>query len=223
MSESEEMYLLTVAMLVEAGTEDPIPVSRLAQELAIQPVSANQMIRKLEASGLVLYTPYKGVALTQKGEQRALHILRHRRLWEVFLVENLKMTPMEANELACRLEHILPPEVAERLAEYLGYPSVSPQGKYIPDQSARDIPPRDILLSQMSVGQRSRVVEINTDVAARAFLNGEGIQSGAAITVLGIGNAGAFLVDVDGRSVYLEQGLAQKIRVKIPDPCPVDL
>jgi DtxR family Mn-dependent transcriptional regulator len=221
MSESEEMYLLTVAMLVEAGAEDPIPVSRLAQELAIQPVSANQMIRKLEASGMVLYTPYKGVTLTQKGERRALHILRHRRLWEVFLVEDLKMTPGEANELACRLEHILPPEVAERLAGYLGYPTVSPQGKVIPDQTARDIPPRDVLLSQLSVGQRSQVLEVNTDVAARTFLAGEGIQSGAVITVLGIGNAGAILVDVDGRSVYLEQGLAQKIRVKIPDPFPV--
>jgi DtxR family Mn-dependent transcriptional regulator len=222
MSESEDMYLLTVAMLVEAGVDAPIPVSRLAQELSIQPVSANQMIRKLEESGLVLYTPYKGVVLTLEGGRRALCILRHRRLWEVFLVENLKMTPVEANELACRLEHILRSDVAERLSEYLGSPAISPQGKPIPDLTPNDNLPRDIFLSQLMVGQRSQVTQVDTDVAARGFLSSEGIQSGAVLTVLGIGNGGATLIGVEGRSVFLGEGLAQKIRVKMPDAFPGD-
>ncbi|OGO27691.1 MAG: hypothetical protein A2W33_01845 [Chloroflexi bacterium RBG_16_52_11] len=217
MSESEDMYLLTMAMLVEAGVEAPIPVSRLAQELSIQPVSANQMIRKLEESGFVLYTPYKGVLLTPEGEQRASRILRHRRLWEVFLVENLKMTPVEANELACRLEHILPSHVAERLFEYLGSPAINPQGKPIPHLTPNDNLPRDIFLSQLKVGQRSQVTQVDTDVAARGFLSSEGIQSGAVITVLGIGKGGATLIGVEGRSVFLGEGLTQKIQVKIPD------
>jgi Mn-dependent DtxR family transcriptional regulator len=136
MSESEDMYLLTVAKLVEAGAQAPIPVSRLAQELSIQPISANQMIRKLEEAGWLRYTPYKGVELTQEGEGLALRTLRHRRLWEVFLVENLQLSLDEADEMACRLEHILPAEVAERLAGFLGYPATSPRGKPIPDLAA---------------------------------------------------------------------------------------
>jgi len=42
-SESEEMYLITIARLVEQGEEAPVSISRLSGELAIQPVSANQM------------------------------------------------------------------------------------------------------------------------------------------------------------------------------------
>jgi DtxR family Mn-dependent transcriptional regulator len=105
MSESEEMYLVTLARLNEAEGKDPTPVSRLAEELAVLPVSVNQMIHKLEESGLVKYTQYKGVTLTETGIRQANNILRSRRLWEVFLVERLHYIPDEAESLACRLEH----------------------------------------------------------------------------------------------------------------------
>ena len=134
LSESEEMYLVTIARLVESGQSAPTPVAQLACELAIAPVSANQMIRKLEEVKLLYYTPYKGVELTEAGWQAALDILRHRRLWEVFLVEKLHYTPQEAEVLACRLEHNLPPEAAARLAAFLGHPTSSPQGHPIPNQ-----------------------------------------------------------------------------------------
>ena len=56
MSENEEMYLIKIARSNEAGI-DPAPLSILAQELNLQPVSANQMIKKLEEAGKVSYTP----------------------------------------------------------------------------------------------------------------------------------------------------------------------
>ena len=213
MSESEDMYLLTVARLEEAGEEAPIPVSRLAQELSIQPISANQMIRKLEDAGWVRYTPYKGVDLTQEGERLALRILRHRRLWEVFLVEALKLTSEEADEMACRLEHILPAEVAERLAGFLGHPVTSPRGKPIPELGTAINLPEDMALSQLESGQHSQITQVVADRATQTFLSGESIKPGATITVLGTGHEGAVLVDVGGRSVYLARGLAEQIRV----------
>jgi DtxR family Mn-dependent transcriptional regulator len=133
MSESEEMYLITIARLVEQGVEEPISISLLAEELAIQPVSANQMIHKLAEEKLVKYLPYKGVLLTSNGQEVAMHVLRDRRLWEVFLVKHLGLPPSEADALACRLEHITPKGVTCRLARFLGYPSVTPQGFPIPE------------------------------------------------------------------------------------------
>jgi DtxR family Mn-dependent transcriptional regulator len=215
MSESEDMYLLTVARLVEAGEDAPIPVSRLAQELSIQPISANQMIRKLEEAGWVRYTPYKGVVLTQEGEKLALRTLRHRRLWEVFLVEALKLTLEEADEMACRLEHILPAEVAERLAEFLGHPVTSPRGKPIPELDTAINLPDDMALSQIEAGQHGRITQVCADKAGQTFLSGEGIKTGAEITMLGTGHEGAVLVDVGGCSVYLAKGLADQIRVRL--------
>lgn len=49
MSENEDMYLVIIARNNEAGI-DPVAFSILAQELNLQPVSANQMIKKLETT-----------------------------------------------------------------------------------------------------------------------------------------------------------------------------
>jgi DtxR family Mn-dependent transcriptional regulator len=214
MSESEDMYLLTVAKLVEAGAQAPIPVSRLAQELSIQPVSANQMVRKLEEAGWVRYTPYRGVTLTEEGEGMARRTLRHRRLWEVFLVDKLKVTPDEADELACRLEHVLPAEVAERLAGFLGHPATSPRGKPIPGLRMAMSLPEDTSLSHVEVGRGGQVTRVEAGAAVQEFLAWEGVRPGASIKVLGGGKQGTVLVEVDGEVTYLARGVAEKIWVR---------
>lgn len=217
MSESEEMYLVTLSMLVEVGAEAPIPVSQLANELGIQPVSVNQMIRKLTEAGLVSYEPYKGVGLTAEGERMALRILRHRRLWEVFLVEYLKMPLPEASDLACRMEHIIPDEAAGRLATFLGEPPISPHGKRIPQLTPTESLSSDILLSQLKINQQSQITRIDADSAVQNFLSTEGLKAGVTVTVIGIGNSGAILVSADECSVYLAENVANCIWVKDPD------
>ncbi|RMF39870.1 MAG: MarR family transcriptional regulator, partial [Anaerolineae bacterium] len=64
-SESEQMYLVTLAQLETAS--QPVPLSALAQALGVQPVSVNQMVRKLAEAGLVTYEPYHGVSLSPQG------------------------------------------------------------------------------------------------------------------------------------------------------------
>ncbi len=216
-TESEEMYLVTLALLQEAGGENPVPISLLAHELSIQPVSANQMVRKLEEAGLLVYEPYKGVSFTPQGKERALRVLRHRRLWEVFLVELLRVAPVEAAELACRLEHTLPEDVAERLADFLGDPVSNPQGKPIPRLEPEDALRRGILLSRIKPGEVGRIHAIEADPPARLFLESEGLQPGVELVVLATGKEGAVLVDVDGSPVTLAQGLASQIWIELPE------
>ena len=132
---SEEMYLITVALAEEEGRPSPLPLADLAQALAISPVSANQMVRRLGERGLMEYHPYRGVSLTVAGRQEAWRVLRGRRLWATFLVEHLGFTPEEADALACRLEHVTSPEAADRLGGFLGDPVVGPLGQSIPPSS----------------------------------------------------------------------------------------
>ncbi|MFZ0544480.1 MAG: metal-dependent transcriptional regulator, partial [Candidatus Promineifilaceae bacterium] len=132
LSESEEMYLVTAVQLAEAGMREPISLTSLAQALSIQPASANEMVRKLAEAGFLNYIPYKGVNLLTNGRRLAQQVLRSRRLWELFLVRHLELPPTEADALACRLEHITPKDVAERLYLFLERPSVSSQGLPIP-------------------------------------------------------------------------------------------
>lgn len=119
MSESSEMYLISIARLVEQGADEPIGLARLADELSILPASVNEMVHKLESEGTLAYEPYYGVSLTPAGRQIAQRVLRSRRLWETFLVEHLDVSPDEADALACRFEHVTPNEVVDRLETYL--------------------------------------------------------------------------------------------------------
>ncbi len=215
MSESEEMYLITLARLVEQGIEEPVPIPLLAEERSIQPVSVNQMVHKLAEEGLVNYLPYKGVELTSKGRQVASQVLRDRRLWEVFLVEHLKLSPAEADALACRFEHITPKKLTCRLAEFLGYPAVSPQGLPIPAVNGDGDEEPALPLTGLSIGQRGEVIRLEGDPAIRAFLEAEGVRPGARVIPLAIGSEGVLLLQVGEKRLHLAGEVADKIIIKI--------
>ncbi len=122
MSESSEMYLISIARLIERGVKEPVALARLAEELSILPVSVNEMVHKLQQDGYLEYRPYRGVTLTGAGRQIAERVLRSRRLWERFLVDHLGVPPAEADSLACRFEHVTPGEVVDQLEQFLSQP-----------------------------------------------------------------------------------------------------
>jgi DtxR family transcriptional regulator, Mn-dependent transcriptional regulator len=215
MSESEEMYLVSIARLKEDGVDGPVPLSQLAGELDVLSVSANQMIRKLEENGLVIYTPYKGVELTERGWAKALQVLRYRRLWEVFLVNQLKMRPVEANEMACKLEHDLPSIAAERLAEFLGNPQTTREGKPIPPGRSDCPAEMDLPLRLLGVCQAGAISRTAGDAQTASFLNAEQLHVGAEIQLLAGGSQGNVLIQTNpgGRRVHLSAAVADTIWV----------
>jgi len=214
MSESEEMYLITIARLQEDGMDGPIPLSQLATELSILPVSVNQMIHKMDEVGLVRYFPYKGVELTQEGCQIAARVLRLRRLWEVFLVEKLDLSFEEADDLACRMEHIMPDGIDNQLSIFLDDPIVSPKGRPIPNGDGGGWSAAPQPLSNLKVGQSGVVVNLEMDDSIRAFLSGEGVRPGAEVHILVVSDSGVRLVQTGGKKISLVSTVAEKIIVR---------
>lgn len=211
-SETEEMYLITIAMAVEDGHEGPVPLPYLGKEMDVSRVSANEMVKKLVEKGFVTYTPYKGVALTDVGMRIANDVLRRRRLWAVFLSEHLGLTAGAADTVACEFEHITPSEVAQRLSHFLGDPTVGPGGKPIP---AADGPsaPAGRTLAESPVGQPVLVRSIEGTPSLRAFLADEGIVEGAVVTVAALANDGGCLVESPAAVVRLSPAAAAAVRV----------
>jgi DtxR family Mn-dependent transcriptional regulator len=214
LSESEEMYLVTIRKICESCEDTPIPIPDLAEALKVQPVSVNQMVKKLTEAGLVKYTPYKGVELTSEGREVSTKILRHRRLWEVFLVKDLKMGLNEADALACRLEHLTTEDVARRISTFLGDPSVCFHGSpiYAGDGSN---PKDEIPLGQINVGQRCLVIRLNTDENTLSFLANEGIITGKEVMVKAASNSGSMLLKTgNGNQVAVAKNIVEKIFVE---------
>ncbi len=212
MSESEEMYLITLAKLAERGLEGPVPLATLAAELDVLPVSANQMVHKLQQEGVVEYLPYKGVALQPEGRRRANRTLRRRRLWELFLVDRLGIGFNEADALACRFEHVGSDALTERLAIFLGHPHTSSQGLPIPaveETAAADEQP----LSQMQVGRQYQVTAIQ-DASLQRFLESQKIQPGTALHLLAGSCEGQVLLEADGHRLELAPEAACNLLVK---------
>lgn len=215
MSESEEMYLISIARLVEQGVQAPVPIPQLAGELSVHPVSANQMVHKLVEEELVEYLPYKGVQLTSKGQEIALKVLRDRRLWEVFLVEHLELPPSEADALACRLEHITAEGIACRLARYLGQPTVTPQGLPIPTISGETTDEMLRPLSDLTVGQHAEIMRLDGDPATQAFLTAEGLRPGLEVEPLAIGSGGAMLLAAGDKRLHLAAPIASQVLISV--------
>ncbi len=217
MTESEEMYLVWIARILEAGADGPVPISQLAEQMQIQPVSVNQMIHKLEELKLVEYTPYQGVELSPEGMKYAQDILHRRRLWEVFLVEHLYLSLEEADELACRMEHIFPTQALSRLDDFLGHPSRSPGDKRIPRPREPGVDEHTFALDTLEIGCHGEVVTIDLDLAGRTFLKSEGLQPGACVEVLALGSSGGMLVETEtGNSLNLAPEIAANIWLRNP-------
>lgn len=211
MSESVEMYLLRIALLQDE--DKPVPISTLAEELAISPVSANQMCRKLEERGVVHYEPYRGVRLTLQGEATAMRVLRRRRLWEVFLAENLGLDPVVAEEIACRFEHVTPDGLAERLAEFLGNPTLSPQHQLIPPSIGTAARWPRATLAELGAGLTAEVVQIDGDSTILAFMRDQGLVTGAHAKILAKAANGSTLIEVHGNEMVLSAELTQLVQV----------
>jgi len=212
MSEAVEMYLITLAKLAERGIQGPVPVAQLAEELAVLPVSANQMVHKLEQEGILDYVPYKGVALRPEGQKLANRTLRRRRLWELFLVDRLGLPFAEADALACRMEHISSAEVTERLATFLGNPDRSSRGLPIPP-AEDEIPAIEEPLSKAEAG-RSYVVTKISDEILREFLGTNEIAEGSELRLLATSSHGDVLLDVNGTHMNLAGETAAQVSVR---------
>ena len=212
---AEEMYMLTISLINSQNPTKPVPISSIAEELKVQPVSANQMIKKMAEEGWVDYLPYKGVSLTDRGSMEANRVLWSRRLWEVFLVRNLGIPLQNAEIIACDFEHYASKEVIERLDEFLDYPEFCYHGKPIPRQlNEKNRLDETFSLLDLKIGTDAVVIEINTDAALQSFLVNEGVHPGVRLSIIGIGNDGDYLLECVGRRVHISKKIAKDIIVR---------
>ena len=150
---------------------------------------------------------------TDDGAAIARQVLRRRRLWSVFLAEHLGMSPADADEVACEFEHVTPASVVHRLADYLGDPAVGPGGRPIPGDD--DTRPSSVerRLSELSVGQRARVLRADLGSAGHSFLVEQGIAEGAEVTLLAVGDDHACLVATGAGEAHLAARFADSVVV----------
>ncbi len=134
-SESVENYLKATYKIQQA--QEWVSTSALAESLDLAPSSITNMVQRLEKLGLLIYTPYRGFQLTEAGKKKALDIIRHHRLLELFLTEILGYSWDCVHEEAERLEHAISEDFVERIDRILGHPDRDPHGDPIPTEEGQ--------------------------------------------------------------------------------------
>jgi DtxR family transcriptional regulator, Mn-dependent transcriptional regulator len=183
-SAASQDYVKAVYVL-ESRSGESVSTNALAERLAVSPASASAMVRKLAEAGLVEHTPYHGVRLTGQGRRVALEVVRHHRLLETFLVQELGMSWDRVDAEAEVLEHVLSEALEQRIAEKLGHPDRDPHGDPIPSAELEvdELPTER--LEDLPVGARGRFVRVSdADSAMLSYLADLGIAPGDMCEVL---------------------------------------
>jgi DtxR family transcriptional regulator, Mn-dependent transcriptional regulator len=126
----ETIYFLAfpIGEYTPKGSGSPPLASRVAEMLHVSRASAGEMLKRLEAEGLIERGARKEALLTATGQERAERVVRKHRIIERLLTDFMGYTGGEAHERADELGDTFSDEMIERIDEKLGHPERCPHG-----------------------------------------------------------------------------------------------
>jgi DtxR family Mn-dependent transcriptional regulator len=126
----ETIYFLAfpIGEYTPKGAGSPPLASRVAEMLHVSRASAGEMLKRLEAEGLIERGARKEALLTKTGLVRAERVVRKHRIIERLLTDFMGYTGGEAHERADELGDTFSDEMIERIDEKLGHPERCPHG-----------------------------------------------------------------------------------------------
>lgn len=211
-----EDYLKAIYVLGEEA--QPVIAARVAGEMGVSPSTMFGTLRRLEREGYVRVEHRKEIHLTGKGKKVAEGILRRHFLTERLLTDILGLDWVKAHQEAHRLEHVISPEVEERLAKLLRYPATCPHGNHIPGAAA-SLRHKSIPLDRVEAGSKV-VMQCITEGGERdsrllGFLQQHRLVPGAKFQVVDIApSLGIMSLKVGRDEFSLGIEAAKKIRVQ---------
>jgi DtxR family Mn-dependent transcriptional regulator len=217
-SASVQDYAKAVYALESRG-DDAVSTTDLAERLGVTPGSVSAMVRKLSDLGLVEHEPYRGVRLTDKGRRVALEVLRHHRLLELFLAQELGMSWERVHAEAEVLEHVLSDELEQLIAARLGDPTVDPHGDPIPTAEFGIEECQTHSLDELTPGVTGRFVRVSdSDPEMLRYLAEHGITIGECLEVVDRQPfGGPVFVRFGEREHSLGGALARAMRIELDE------
>ena len=215
MNEGAENYAKAIYAIARR-TGGPVSTNDLAERLSVTPASVSAMSKKLADRGLVEHVPYRGVQLTDDGEKVALEVLRHHRLLELYLAEQLGVPWDRVHEEAEVLEHVLSEDLEARIAAKLGHPTHDPHGDPIPTAELLVEEGRTVPLDALETGESGRLTRVSDgDPEMLRYLTDIGIGLGDDVRVVERQPFdGPITVEVGGRRHVLGGRLVQALRIE---------
>lgn len=220
LSSSLEDYLEAIAVIVEqkghAHTKD------IAEKLKVKMPSVTNALQALAERDLIEYKSHSPVQLTAKGAESASAIIHRHMGLKRFFVRILKLSESEADDAACRVEHIVNEKVVSRLVKLAIAISEREDTAGLREYIDRVLPETNgdenamlIPLSQLPYGKKAVVVRISEKMRGIKKFADLGIIAGSLLQLDSKAPFGDLLViRVLGSTLSLRRSEAAHIWVR---------
>ena len=157
------------------------------------------------------------IRIASKGESIAEVIIRRHRLAEILVSSILKLKQSDMEDIACKVEHSLLPEVEESICTLLGHPEFCPDGKRIPrgrccSGKRKVIDSSIVSLKELSPGESGKITYIKPDNHSSFHqLISFGLHPGVVVTVHR--KNPAFCIKFENTELALDDNVAENIYV----------
>jgi DtxR family Mn-dependent transcriptional regulator len=138
----------------------PTLASRVAEMLHVSRASAGEMLKRLEAEGLIERGEHKEALLTATGRKRAERVVRKHRIIERLLTDFMGYTAAEAHVHADALGDTFSDDMVERIDERLGHPERCPHGWPVDPDFEQAENQQLSALSELEAGARATIVRL---------------------------------------------------------------
>jgi DtxR family Mn-dependent transcriptional regulator len=216
---SVDEYLETIYFLAfpigeyRPSTGTTAIAARVAEMLGVSRASAGEMLKRLEADGLVERGEQKEAVLTPAGIERAKRVVRKHRIIERFLTDFMGYTAAESHVHADELGDTFTEEMIERINDRLGHPERCPHGWPVEPEVEQAENVELLALAELVPGQRAQIVRLaEHDGDLLHWFYEEGLVPGTDVEVrTAQPAAGQLKVAVDGD----ERAIADKAALGI--------
>ncbi|WP_210491161.1 metal-dependent transcriptional regulator [Patulibacter sp. SYSU D01012] len=210
----EEEYLETLYWLHEVQL--PLTAANVSRAMLLSAPTVHEMVKRLEADGLIARDERKKISFTDKGLAVAESVVSRHRLVERFLTDVLGIPWHEVHEEAERMEHAMSPAIEEGMRAAIGDAKTCPHGH--PIAVGQRIPGAP--LADVEVGAKIRVLRFENEAEeVLHYLYGAGVKPGLEGTVTASDDERVTFEDVDGVAHALTVSAAETVSVKA-DPSP---
>lgn len=93
----------------------------ISKELNVSRASVSEALKRLAEKGLINYSRYDVISITEEGERAAQKVIERHMLLQCFFKDILGLDENESAENACKIEHVISEDVYIRLSEYVKY------------------------------------------------------------------------------------------------------
>ena len=194
----------------------PTLATRVAEMLGVSRASAGEMLKRLEAEGLVERGEHKEALLTETGRARAERVVRKHRIIERLLTDFMGYTAAEAHVHADELGDTFTDDMVERISEKLGHPDRCPHGWPVDPEFEQTENAELAALAELEPGSRATIIRLaEHDGQLLHWFYDEGLVPGQEIVVAAAApEAGQLTVRLNGAERALGERAAAGLFVR---------